>query len=580
MEQLTGIQSLYLQLESGAMPMHASSLTIYDRSTAHGRDIDFGVIQRFIAERANRSPIFRRRLATLPLSLARPYWIDDPGFDVEFHLRHIALPKPGDWRRKVARRTPIIAIGRECYLIEELDHIPGLPRGSFALFTKAHCAALGETLSAQLFAALHELSPDSRASPPKDARYFDRIPTFVDLATRATVDTLGAPLAFARSLLSQLVPVVAFGARTAVQLVTGGSRRGSGAERDLHVPRTRFNGQVTPQRVIDGVRFDLAEAEQMRAQVPRGTVNDVAIAVISGALHRYLEVRLDPPRGDLFAEAPIASRSATKVFGTRTFVDSAIMSIHSDIEDPVERLRSIVAETGRRKAEMKTATGRRQAPATGTDPRGIASDLAQRARLGSRLAPLVNTTISSIRGPDVPLYLAGARLVGYYGFSVVHDLAGLAHVVGYYDGAMTIGVTACRTMLPDPGRYAQCLRDAYAELGAALGVGEGHSASRQRKGASWSSYREPTTIFSIPSAVASQPRGGARDPTPRVPGGKVRLGYPELLCSRSSKKRSSGAGWSRCRISSIVRTGSMTRTRTSSSISAISRCRSRATGDS
>lgn len=514
MEQLTGIQSLYLQLESGAMPMHASSLTIYDRSTAAGRTIDFGVLQRFIAERATRSPIFRRRLATLPLSLARPYWIDDPGFDIEFHLRHIALPKPGDWRqlctqvarlhaRPLDRNRPLW----ECYLIEELDHVPGLPRGSFALFTKAHCAALGETLSAQLFAALHELSPDSRASPPKDARYFDRIPTVVDLATRAAVDTLGAPLTFARSLLSQLMPLVSFGARTAVGLVTGRSRRGSAAERDMHVPRTRFNGQVTPQRVIDGVRFELADAERMRAQVPGGTVNDVAIAVIAGALRRYLEAHLDPPHGDLFAEAPIASRSATKVFGTRTFVDSAIMPIHSDIEDPVERLRLIVTETERRKAEMRSATGRRLAlEATELIPTlvtGIASDVAQRARLGSRLAPLVNTTISSIRGPDVPLYLAGARLVGYYGFSVVHDLAGLAHVVGYYDGAMTIGVTACRTMLPDPGRYAECLRDAYAELRAALGVGDAHSASRQRKGESWSSYREPTTIFSIPSAGAS-----------------------------------------------------------------------------
>ena len=96
MEQLSGLQNLHLHLESAAAPMHASSLTIYDPASARGGKVGFHEIQRFFAERAHRSPVFRRHLAALPFSLARPYWVDDAGFDLEFHLRHIALPRPGD----------------------------------------------------------------------------------------------------------------------------------------------------------------------------------------------------------------------------------------------------------------------------------------------------------------------------------------------------------------------------------------------------------------------------------------------------------------------------------------------------
>ena len=234
------------------------------------------------------------------------------------------------------------------------------------------------------------------------------------------------------------------------------------------------------------------------------TVNDVAIAIVAGGLRRYLDARLEPPAASLVAEAPIASRSATRVFGTRTFADSAIMSLHTDCEDPAERLRRIAAQTHRLARESGAASSRRLmqdlmefVPALAL---GMAGEAAQRVRLGSLFSPIANTTIASLRGPDVPLYMAGATLVGYYGFPPVHDLAGLAHTVGYYNGAMTIGVAACRTMLPDPARYAQCLRDAYAELGDALGV---RLAGRAPPGARGARDRARPRAAHAPRAAAA-----------------------------------------------------------------------------
>jgi diacylglycerol O-acyltransferase / wax synthase len=487
MKRLTGLESLYLRLETDSMPMNMSSLTIYDRSAAPGGSVGFADIQRFVAERAYRAGLFRRRLATLPLSIARPYWIDDPGFDIEFHVRHIALPKPGDWRqlctqvarlhaRPLDRSRPLW----ECYVIEELDNIQGLPPGSFALFFKTHSAALGGVVAAQLFSALHELSPDARASAPKDRRYFDHAPTLVDLAARATADTLGSPLALARYVAASAGPLGRLAAREAGAI----ARRALGVAADeaptvaLPAPRTRFNNPVSPHRVVDGVRFPLPEIERMIEHVPGATVEDVAVTVIGGALHAYLDARLETPATSLVAEIPIGTRTDPRSRPGRSFADSAVMPIYTDIENAAERLQRVVAAARRLHADGVARMGRKlvvdalqfvPAPVLGT-----VGDLAQWLRLGSRLAPIVNASIASVRGPDVPLYFAGAPLVGYYGLSVIHDLAGLAHVVGQYHGAVTIGVTACRTMMPDPGRYAACLYEAYDELADALGLRTDH----------------------------------------------------------------------------------------------------------
>ena len=483
MEQLTGLQNLYLHLESGAAPMHASSLMIYDPGSAPSGKVGFHDIQRFFAERAHRSPVFRRRLVSLPLAVTRPYWVDDAGFDLEFHLRHIALPRPGDWRqlctqvarlhaRPLDRKRPLW----ECYVIEELHNIPELPQGSFAVFLKTHYAAQGEALSAQLFAALHELAPDSRASPGKEIPYYDRPPTLVDLVSRTAIDTATWPVSITRYAAARVAPLVSFGTKSAGTLVRA-LRGGHAAQRlgeDPVAPRTRFNGRVSPHRVVDGVAFELDVIERVRDAVPGATVNDVAIAVIGGAMRSYLEGCLEPPAGSLVAEAPLASRSETRIYGTRTFADSAIMSLHTDVEDAGARLALIAAETHRRKMSARAGSGRRllleAVEVLPTFALGALGDLAQRMRLGSVVAPIANTTIASIRGPDVPLYMAGARLARFYGFAAVHDLAGLAHAVCYYSGTLSISISACRAMLPDPGRYAQCLRNALADLGDALGV--------------------------------------------------------------------------------------------------------------
>ncbi len=494
MEQLTAPESLYLELDAVRTPMHESSLALYDRSTAPG-SVGLEELQRYFAERSHRAAFFRRRLARLPLPIARPYWVDDPGFDIEFHVRQIALPKPGDWRQlcvQVARlHARALDANRplwECYVIEELDGIPGLAPGSFALFMKTHCSASGGALTAQAFSALHELSPDGRASLPKVMRYFDRSPTLGDLVLRSAIDAVRRPFALARHVLSKAVPLAQLGGRAVASLAPRTHSDGSATAREnlLPRPRTRFNASVTPHRVVAGVRFAAASIERIRRRMPGADRDDIATAVIGGALRCYLEECLEPPMGSLFAEVPIAHVTGAKVRVGDAFAHAVVMPIHSDIDDPALRLQRIAEATRRLRTRAPRVAGRRWLlDAIELVPMaalGMAGALMRRVRLGSRLTPVANTSIARVQGPDVPLYLGGARLTAHYGLAAIHDLAGIAHVVGHCEGAMTIGVSACREMLPDPGRYEDLLRSEFDALDGALAAQHAKAPPRSAPG--------------------------------------------------------------------------------------------------
>ena len=167
MEHLAGTDSYFLYTERGNVYNHVASLGIYDPSTAPGGKVRFKDLLRYFSKRLDASPLFRRRLVPVPHGIDRPYWVDDPDLDLEFHIRHIALPQPGDWRqlmiqvarlhsRPLDRSRPLW----EVYVIEGLDRIPGLPAGSFALFMKFHHASIDGQAGAQLLRAVHSLAPD------------------------------------------------------------------------------------------------------------------------------------------------------------------------------------------------------------------------------------------------------------------------------------------------------------------------------------------------------------------------------------------------------------------------------------
>ena len=283
MEQLSGMDASFLYFETAQAPMHIGSFAIYDQSSAPGGVVTFKGILSNIEKRLHLARCFRQRLVQVPFDFDHPYWIEDPSFDIEFHVRHIALPHPGDWRQlciQVARiHARPLDLNKplwEMYVIEGLDSVAGVPERSFAVFTKIHHAAIDGVSGAELAAAVHDLTPDAEPSPPNHDWVPEELPSFMGLVTRTALNNVRYPFRFAQAL-GRTAP----GLAAMLQGASSADVEGSGP-----VPRTRFNGTVSSHRVVEGRDFSLAEIREIRQCVPGSTVNVVVHTICSGALRR------------------------------------------------------------------------------------------------------------------------------------------------------------------------------------------------------------------------------------------------------------------------------------------------------
>jgi WS/DGAT/MGAT family acyltransferase len=464
MEQLSGLDASFLYLETGNMPMHIGSLAIYDQSTAPGGAVTFKEILRFFETRLHKARVFRQRIVEVPMGLDYPYWIDDPDFDLEFHVRHIALPKPGDWRqlciqtaRLHARPLDTTRPLWEAYVIEGLDNVAGVPEGSFALVTKLHHAAIDGVSGAEIGAAIHDASPDSAVEGPTRTWSPERFPTSGELIARSALTTAKKPFEFASFLGRNAPSAWRFGRgllKKELSLTT-------------NVPRTRFNGNVSPHRVFDGRSFSLDEIRAIKGHVDGATVNDVVVSVCGGALRRYLDSKGELPEESLVAMAPVSARPEDMRKAAGNMVSTMSLPVRSDISGPLDRLRAVHGESERAKRLTRTvgaSLATELAHFLPSTTSGLMATAYGRYGLAKRLPPIFNTVITNVPGPNFPLYSMGSRMVANFGLGpIAHGLGLFQPVVGY-NGQITISAISCRAMMPDPGFYCDCLTEAFEDL--------------------------------------------------------------------------------------------------------------------
>jgi len=533
MKQLSGADSMFLQFERGNNFMHVASLAIYDPSTAPGGRVRFKDVLRFFASRVEQFPQFRRRLVTVPLSLDRPYWVEDSGIDVEFHVRHIALPHPGDWRqlciqvarlhsRPLDRSKPLW----EAYIIEGLHNVPGVPPGSFALYCKMHHAIVDGESGTEILKALHSLEPESMDEDdvPLGGFTADREPRLPELYSRALIQNIEKLPSLARFSIGTARRIAALGAGAVGNL----SELGSSLLPQLRMllsgdlspllsrlpPQTRFSGKVSAHRVFEAVGLPFDEFKTIRRQVGSATVNDLFLAIVGGALNRYLGEKGELPDSSMVAMVPMTLRGEEKGGDRGNQVGFTVMPVHSDVENPLERLKAI---------SDSAQTSKRVTDAVGKE---LARDLLEhlpapvsQALIRNVKLPGIGLIVSNVRGPDVPLYMAGAQLVNYSPISISIDGMGL-NVTGFsYNGTMWICAVSCRQMMPDPAVFAECLRSSFAELKAAA---ERHAAPAVRNKAVVVARAKPAKARR-PAAVrpskqaAAKPRARAKPPRKAVP---------------------------------------------------------------
>ena len=537
MRQLSGNDARFLYSDTAQANANISKIQIYDQSTAPGGQVRFKSILAHIAGRLDRSPIFRQKLQRVPLELDYPYWIEDDSFDLEYHVRHLALPKPGDWRQFCIQASRIHAraldLNRplwEIYVVEGLDGFLDLPAGSFALLTKVHHAAIDPD-GGGITTLLHDTTPEPAAPAPPEPWFPQAPPGRMAMFMRAIGNNAVSPFRLARSLarLARLAP----GAITLA---------GDILLRPERMVPTRFNAVVSAHRVFETRRFMLDDFRVIRRLVDGATVNDAVLAICGGALRRYLDALRELPQASLTAIAPFFIRGEAGEAGRKPIMSWVRVQLGTDIADPVLRLAHVRAQTAASETVNQAISAseltdvRRHTPAATL---ALASKMIGRAAAGiGRRAPLAHCTISNVPGPSQPLYMCGARMTYFSAIMPIADGMGLVIAVTSYDARIIISPTSCRELMPDPAHFAQCIRDSFQEYLAltqtpAKPVVKGRTKAatapqvmhkRPRNAAAGTSARA-TTLPGSASGTARRKRplaGTAATARPPAPGGRPR----------------------------------------------------------
>jgi diacylglycerol O-acyltransferase / wax synthase len=479
MRQLTALDQQFLALEDSRHYGHIGALSIYDPSTVAGGALTLPRLQELIAERLPLVPPFRWRLAQVPFNLDYGYWVDDPEFDLEFHVRELALAPPGTdaqladqvariYARPLDRSRPLW----ELYLIH------GLPVGKAAVMSKIHHAVIDGMSGAEIMGALFDISPDGRPELPSPlTESSDRSPGELEMLGRGLLGVPRYPLRLLRSVPRALpnieeVPSIASvpGLRTVGRLAATAQRavgRGGVVGRvDLVPPRTSFNGRISAHRRYAFGQLSLDDVKVLKNYYGC-TVNDVVVSICGGAVRRWLiqhrELSVDP----LVAQIPVSVRRKEEqgTFGNRILLMTA--PLHTNEPDPVVRL----AKTHESLAEMKERHRALPAALLQDANQFVPPALFSRAaRLTFSISssthgrPAWNLVISNVPGPQFPLYVAGARLDAHYPISVITDGMGLNITVMSYCGHLDIGIVADREQMPDVWCLIEWLGDALEEL--------------------------------------------------------------------------------------------------------------------
>ena len=465
LEQLTALDTMFLTQEAPDTPMHIGLLMFYTQPAARRGPVRFKDILATFRERARCAPVFHRRVGRVPLGIDYPFWLDTPDLDIEFHVRHIGLPKPGDWRQlciQVARlQARVLDRTRplwEAYVIEGLNNVDFLPPRSFAILFKMHHAAVDGASAMEAIYNLHDEAPQPsrRRSVPAAPTYANPGP--LELFGRAYLNRLRSPARWLKAA-QDILPI------------PGRLRQGF-REHRLQTMKsrhsTRFNGPVSPHRVVEGRFFDLEEVRTIRRRAGDVTVNDVLVTVVAGALRKYLESKGEAPRFSPMAMIPVSYRSEDERGAGGNLVTAMSMAIHSEIADPLERLQQVHAESISSKGYTEAVGARTTLDLAQVIPPQLASLAMLRTgtnlMFSSGVSAPVNTVITNVAGRQEPLYLCGAELVGVAGLGPIMDSVGLFHAIMSFNGRISIAINACRDMLPDPGVYADCIQESYEEL--------------------------------------------------------------------------------------------------------------------
>ncbi|MGS2641211.1 wax ester/triacylglycerol synthase family O-acyltransferase [Streptosporangium sp. LJ11] len=475
MRQLTALDAQFLHAESATTAAHVAGLAILDPACSSLGAVTRECLVRLLRERLHLAPALRLRLATVPFGLDRPYWTEDPDLDVAGHVHEVTLAGPGD----DAQLAEKVARIHERHLdrdrpLWEMHLIQGLTGGRVALYAKVHHCAIDGVSGAELLAALLDLTPEPRAVERPAPEPRTTAPGLAGMLAGAVARTVLQP---ARTLYSlgrmaaELDTMPLTSALPGARQVAAATRLIAGRETEppeapmLTAPRTPFNGPIGAERRFSYGSIPLADVKRV-ARSAGASVNDVVMTLCASALRAWLREHDALPDRPLIAAVPVAVRtaSAREVVGNQISV--MVTPIPTDLACPRERLRVMAGTMLSAKRRFAGAPTAWLGELSSMLPSAVTA-LATSAvfRLASIVLPPINLIVSNVPGPQLPLYLCGARVLAYHPMSVLTDVSGGVNITCFsYDGSLDFGILSCPDRVADVWRLMGHLREAMDEL--------------------------------------------------------------------------------------------------------------------
>lgn len=473
MQPLEGLDAAFLSLEEGHNRLHVAAVLVLDppegRRSLFSPSTRFTQIRRLVEQRIHLVPALRQRVVPVPFGLYHPLWVDDPDFDLDEHLRRASAPAPGGPRELEELVADLLGrpLDRSRPLWEMLV-VEGLGDGRTAVVVRLHHAILDGVSGASVMAAFFDFRPHgSPVAEPTEPWSPPLLPSSSTLWKQALAGLARQPEAVVGALQRGVDAVVG---------VAEQNRRL--AEVGNHPPptpfrsrRTSLNGSLSDRRRLATLALPLGDAKQVGAAFG-ATVNDVVLATVAGAVRRLLERRGEVRLGPLVALVPVSTRSGAGGVSLGNRVGGMLVSLATEVEDPAARLVAISRGTAIAKAQQPMTGGQLVADLAQVAPPAVASRIARWAtklRVFDHLPPMANLIVSSVPGPPVGLYCAGARVAALYPVGPVAEGIGLNVTAMSYQGTLFFGLLGCRRLVPDVEDLPACLTDAFGELVAAAG---------------------------------------------------------------------------------------------------------------
>ncbi len=469
-ERLTGLDASFLYFETPTQPLHVAMTLVFDPATIPG-GYSFARLRQHIAERIPEAPVFQRRLLEVPFRLHHPVWVDDPDFDIDHHLRRAALPAPGGLFELAEFAGDVISRqldrGRPLW---EMWVVEGVEGGKVALVAKMHHSTVDGVSGAQLLGVILdlEITPENGHVPTATgegpAERSAKVPSSTQLVSQAMLARLVKPFEVTRLVMrtgQSLVGVVRI------------RRRSSGkAALPLTAPRTSLNQSVGARRRVAFAAASLGDVKRLKNALG-ATVNDIVLAVCTGALRQYLDGRGELPEIPLISVVPVSVSQDLPDLPGSNKVSAMFVGLPTHVEDPLERVRLIQEDTKTAKDEhaaLGASTLQNWAEHATPNLFSLAMRLYSDMHLADRHRPVANLVVSNVPGPDFPLYFAGAEMLAGFPLGPVVDGMGLNVTIMSYRGVLYWGFAADSRSVPRVWDIADAVTGALDELLGAAGL--------------------------------------------------------------------------------------------------------------